>query len=359
MSKDNSFPLRALEMPSLSGKCNRIFDESISPYDRIRTMSDTEFEDLTAAWVLKVKNYANVCTVGGSKDAGRDIVAYYASPTDKIDIYQCKHCNKPLSPAIYCVEFGKLCCYTWKGTYRVPEKYYIVGSNGIGDSLRTLIEHPERINAYLTSNWDKYCRKKNKITSDGVKLDDDLKEYIQSFDFTIVDEVSPQTLIKEMESSKLYKYFFGGGLKTRPFVPKPANEMGENELAFPYVQQLFHVYSESIERPVKRKEDITDEQYVKHLQAQRHCYYSAQSLARFARDELIDNDFYRQIETEVQYAIQYPSYQKYPSRFDRVEKVLSVARDLNIINPILQPNSLDKCGICHELVNEGELMWYE
>ena len=58
MSKDNSFPLRALEMPSLSGKCNRIFDESISPYDRIRTMSDTEFEDLTAAWVLKVKNYA-------------------------------------------------------------------------------------------------------------------------------------------------------------------------------------------------------------------------------------------------------------------------------------------------------------
>ena len=46
------------------------------------------------------------------------------------------------------VEFGKLCYYTFKGEY-VPQKYYIVASNGIGKSLRSLIENPSEINTKL------------------------------------------------------------------------------------------------------------------------------------------------------------------------------------------------------------------
>lgn len=48
------------------------------------------------------------------------------------------------------VEFGKLCYYTFIGEYNIPQKYYIVASNGIGKSLRSLIENysAERLGYY-------------------------------------------------------------------------------------------------------------------------------------------------------------------------------------------------------------------
>lgn len=359
MSDIAEYPFEQLHTPSLKDKGARIFDNSLTPFKRMQTMSPSEFEDLTAAWLLHTRNYKNVCTLGGSKDAGRDVVAYYTSPTGKIDIYQCKHYSKPLTPSVFCVEFGKLCYYTWIEKYRIPEKYYVVGSNGIGDDLRTYIEKPDTINDYVIRNWDKYCGPKNKICREGIKLENSLRQYIEEFDFSIVDEISPQTLISEMESSKLFKYFFGGGLAKRPCVPKPPEHLDTNELTFPYIQQLFQVYEDCVAHPIKKVADILDATYVKHLQQQRHCYYSAQCLARFARDELLDNDAYLQIQTEVEYAIDYTARRSHGSRFDRVEEVLATARNAPINNDYLQPNTLDKCGICHELVNEGGLKWYE
>lgn len=82
------------------------------------------------------------------------------------------------------------------------EKYYIVCSNGVGDELRGYLEHPDKINTFVLDNWGKYCARKRQITKDGVVLTNELRAYIEKFDFSMVDEVSPETLIHQMESAK-------------------------------------------------------------------------------------------------------------------------------------------------------------
>lgn len=119
--------------------------------------------------------------MGGSKDSGRDIVAYIDESLQTFDIFQCKKYKDPLTPSAYMSEFGKLCHYTFKGKYNVPRKYYIVASNGIGQDLRELIEHPKTINKLLIDNWDKYCKPKKKIVTEGSPLSDELKAYIFKF----------------------------------------------------------------------------------------------------------------------------------------------------------------------------------
>ena len=119
MAESRKQNFEELREPSLAHRASRIFDDSILPIDRMKLMDAHEFEELTAIWILHSKNCANVCTIGGSKDGGRDIVAYYASTSGDFDIYQCKHYSNPMTPSVYCVEFGKLCYYTWIEKYRI------------------------------------------------------------------------------------------------------------------------------------------------------------------------------------------------------------------------------------------------
>lgn len=156
-------PLSSPERPK---NTSRIFDTT-EPQLRLKTMGEDEFERVVGEWAYsclrKEKKYSNVALLGGSGDSGRDLVAYIDDNMQKFDIYQCKRYEKPLSPSTYMIEFGKLCYYTYIGEYVVPNKYYIVASNGIGQSLRKLIEHPKQINTELINTWDEKCGKKRQI----------------------------------------------------------------------------------------------------------------------------------------------------------------------------------------------------
>lgn len=215
----NVIPLLVNENPK---DMSRIFDLTIDPIVRLRTIESGEFEDIACEWasgyLVHLEHYKNVAQIGGSKDSGRDIVAYLNDNLQEFDIFQCKRYKDPLSPSVYMNEFGKLCYYTMIGKYNKPRKYFIVASNGIGQDLRELIEHPETINNQLIDTWEKYCEPKRKIISEGLPLSVELKEYIQKFDFGIVSEVSPQTLLEQFAKTTWYKYHFGGGLKQRPRV---------------------------------------------------------------------------------------------------------------------------------------------
>lgn len=194
----NVIPLLISEAPK---DTNRIFDLTIDPLVRLRTIESGEFEDITSEWasgyLSQFENYKNVVRIGGSKDSGRDIIAYLDESLKKFDIFQCKRYKEPLTPSVYMSEFGKICYYTMIGKYNKPRKYFIVASNGVGQDLRELIEHPKTINQKLIDSWDKYCKPKKNIISDGLLLSNELKEYIMKFDFSIVSEVSPQTLLEQ------------------------------------------------------------------------------------------------------------------------------------------------------------------
>lgn len=264
-------------IPEKPRDTSRIFDTT-EPLLRLRNMGDDEFERVVGEWAYScLKNsekYSNVALMGGSGDSGRDLVAYIDSDIKKFDIYQCKQYDKPLSPAIYMVEFGKLCYYTFIGEYNVPQKYYIVASNGIGKSLRILIENPLEINTKLVEEWNDKCGKKRQIISEGIQLTDKLRKYIEEFDFSIVSDISPIKLIEDFSSSVWYKYHFGGGLKRRPKYDRPPEKLQPDEKILPYVRQLLQVYSKETKQEYKTQGELKREQgFYKHFLRQREGFF--------------------------------------------------------------------------------------
>lgn len=340
-----------------------MFDNTITPLDRLRLVGDKEFEDIVVLWAgnyLSTK-YINVCEIGGSRDSGRDIIGYLSETNmADYDLYQCKKYNSPLVPSEYYVEFGKLCYYTYINEYTIPNKYYIVASNGIGPSLRVLVENPARINQILIENWNACCGRNRQVLAQGLPLDDRFKNYINNFDFSIVADISPETLLTEFSQTKWFKYYFGGGLKPRPNVPRPSTDVSEKEENLPYVSQLLNVYSEDANTKFRTCKDLKNHKLSKHLQEQRHYFHSAQALQRFARDELIDDSAYDQVKAEVNYGIRTTIDENHTSSLQRVDMTVDKARTLPITNDELKTiTTLDKCGICHELVNDGDISWYE
>lgn len=106
-----------IELPAKPKNSSIIFGTSIAPLSRLKSISDEAFEDIVLEWAHGyLKNvYSQVRRIGGAGDKGRDIICYYEN--NDIDIYQCKHYGKTLSPTNFWVEFGKLCYFTYTSAY--------------------------------------------------------------------------------------------------------------------------------------------------------------------------------------------------------------------------------------------------
>ncbi len=353
-------PLPAIEAPR---DTSRIFDVSINPLDRLRTIEAGEFEDIVCQWasgyLANSQHYKNVAQMGGSKDSGRDIVAYLDDTMQTFDIFQCKRYKEPLSPSVYMSEFGKLCYYTMIGKYNKPRKYFIVASNGIGQDLRELVEHPKTINTQLIATWDKYCKPKRKIMADGLPLTDQLKDYVANFDFSIVSEVSPPTLLEQFAKTSWYKYHFGGGLRQRPRVQKPKDELESDEVTMEYVCQLMQVYSQHEDKTITDIETLkTVKKLHGHFKRQRESFHNARALQRFTRDEFINDEVYDDLKNQVYHGVINTCEAIFDEDLDRVDSTIERAQLLPIKTSELSDITiLEKSGMCHDLVNDGEMRW--
>ena len=329
----------------------------IPPIDRMKIMGPDEFEDLLLEWANGyIKNkYIKVSTMAGSGDKGRDIVAYYEER--KYDIFQCKHYKNPLSPSNYWLEFGKLCYYTYIGDYEIPRAYYIVSSNGIGQSLRDLIDKPHNINKGLIDKWDEKC-KDSIIKNKSIELDGEFKDYVGRFDFSIVSDIPPINLIEQHAKTIWHKFRFGGGIKKRE-KPKIPTNISEEECSENYIRELLDVYSQKNKKNIIDIETLRREKkFYNHFERQREDFYCAQSLKRFSRDEYLDEDPFNDISNEVYKGIIDCFDEDYESCYSKVNGVLKVARSLVLQSSELGDiNPSDKSGICHNMVNEGKLSW--
>lgn len=349
-----------LEKPSRPINGDLIFGTPIDPQSKLETISDKEFELMVTEWAygyLK-KQYFDVYRLGNSGDKGRDLIAYYTEKKDKFDIYQCKHYGTTLSPSQYWVEFGKLCYYTFNGDYKVPQKYYIVTSKGVGQDMRDLIDNPAKINNKLIENWERYCENK-KIISEKIHLDNKLKNYINSFDFSIVIDISPIKLLEQYRQTPWFKYRFGGGLVKRPISESPPDNVSEEESLLLYIQQLVLAYKEQTNGEVTNIQTIkTNSTIFDHFTRQRECFYSAQTLKRFARDELIDENLYNGVKKEIHYSVVDTCNLNYENGYQRANATLDKARQIPIdINELGKITPSDKSGVCHELVNDNKIKW--
>lgn len=337
--------------------CTR--DANMPPVDKVCSMDEDSFEKFINEWLYACcsEKYINIQRVGGAGDKGRDIIATLSDGT--LDYYQCKHYDNPLSPSEFYTEFGKLCYYTWKNEMPVPRKYYIVASHDLGPTLIGLIQNKENLKNGIIHNWNQYC--KTKITRKGeIFLSNELTNYINNFDFSIVEHIPIQKIIEEHIDTPYGKIRFGGRRVNVTELPLP-EDIEKEEL--PYVEALLEAYSETIGTEISSVKDLQQyTKYNKHFQRQRRNYYAIETIRRFVRDTLTDDNDFECLKNEIYDGVIDVHEQEHENGLSRLEADLIQAAIVDTGKSLLDSNLhligvSEKKGTCHLLVNDAKLWW--
>ncbi|HYH15815.1 MAG TPA: ABC-three component system protein, partial [Flavisolibacter sp.] len=268
----------------------------------------------------------------------------------------------PITPTDIYLEFGKLCYYTFKKDYEIPQAYYIVAPKGVGPSLQDLIDVPTDINTKLIAKWDDYC--KDHITKKvEVALTDELRDYIEKFNFSIVKAKQPHELIGEHGTTTYHASRFGGGLlKYRQTIPKAVEEIDKRELE--YTEQLLEVYSQELSKPIATKDELEkeDADFFEHFNHQRDCFYSAESLEKFSRENFPDANPlpFDEVKEDTYGIVENALFlnRKEGGLKRLTYSIQEVLRSSFNSSPLKDEiKEIDKKGICHYLANEKRVKW--
>ncbi|MEI7825441.1 MAG: ABC-three component system protein [Chlorobiaceae bacterium] len=332
----------------------------IVPQKRIKLYDDTEWEQFIEECAHSLKNdYKDVLHAGSAGDQGIDIAAFRSDNgfLGKWDNYQCKHYNHALYPSDAYLELGKLCYYTYIKEYTIPEYYYFVAPQGIGTKLGKLIRgNPDELKRLLINGWKDNCE--NNITSKNkVLLVDKFKDYVESFDFSIVKDISILKLLDIHRDTPYYHHRFGGGLPSRPSVAQPPEEIAEIEAV--YIQKLFDAYAEFLQKDQCGMPDVDmNAALKKHLRNARIHFYCAESLQNFSRGYLENGEFER-LQDTIYMGIENIILNEHSSGYERVKSAVQEAYKIQIDSHPLRDrlDLMDRAGICHQLANNNRLSW--
>lgn len=336
--------------------------KQIEPLKRVYLFSADEYEEFIEEWLdTKKHKYIRIEKNAGAGDMGRDVIAYIEDPkvnpkNYKWDCYQCKHYNSPLVPSDIWVEFGKILFYTFEKEFPVPEKYYFVPPKGVGTTLATLLCNSSKLKAELQRNWDKYCS--NKITkTKKIELSKDFLTYFDKFDFSIFDKIPPKQVIEQHISHKNHLLRFGGGLPDRKGVAKiPEVDSGKD---LRYINQLTLAYNSDSQDDIKTVKDIEKhDKYNPHFHRARKSFYNAEELRSFTRDNL-PPEVFDEFQEEVFQSVVNTAEEDFDNAFTKVKNVENEAVKTPIeSNPLRDVcNTIDKKGVCHQLVNKEIISW--
>lgn len=342
---------------------------SLTPKKMIESFDDDVYEDFISCWLLghvsKIyadveRVYIDIENMGGAGDKGRDVVAYISE--DKIngewDNYQCKHYNSQLSPSMIYKEIGKLLYYTYIEDFKRPRYYYFVAPKGVGPKLNDLLKNPEDLRVEVINNWDCHCEC-NITKTKKVVLDSNFLEYINNFDFSVFRAIGTHTILKDIEKTKYYSAFFGGGFKNpRPLSKEPDEVINSNE--FIYTNELFKAYAEHLKKSVNCIENLEKSpRLMDHFKRQRENFYKAESLKDYAYESLPSIKVFEDLKECVYDAIIDTVDDDYEDGYRCIQETLKhvVKVDLtsNILNQVTKPG--DRKGICHQLINDNRIRW--
>ena len=333
--------------------------ETRAPYERIKAYNDKEYELFIREWVVSLKDRYQVRGFGGSGDKGRDVIA--KDNLGKYYYYQCKHYDHPLTPSDVYTEFGKLIYYTFNRDIPLPCEYYIMGPHDIGAKLNDLIENPQKINNDLLDKWDKYC--KTKICSKQIILSDDLKKYIENFDFSIVKTKTMIEVVEEHKHTAFYAFRFGGGLTVKRDRSKNIPQTTQ-KVELRYIIKLLQAIAEKEGISELTLEDLNKNyvQYLNILNIQRERFFSAENLKVFTKKHLMIDDYFEELKEDIYYGICDYMERIFTNGYERMNVVLSSVTSIDLNHNLLVKYGLvypqDRQGICHHLANEREdIVW--
>ncbi len=333
----------------------------VPPIKRLQLIDEDTYEEIISHWVkdyLK-NNYETVLQLGGPGDKGRDICGYHDFKNDKFDLFQCKHYAKQLTFSDIRLEIAKLVFYTFYKHYSIPQKYYFVSPQGISASLLDLIKDEKKLKSNLIKEWE------SKIKGNITKKEDDsltpeLKKYLTYFDFSIIHTLEPVDFINQFQTISIYPYYFGGGLnKSRNLNIVVGESIEAREIN--YVNQLFQAYQDYSKEKVESVNDFKENNELKsHFDRSRNCFYFAETLAQFSRDNIASEvDAFEELKDDVYEQVVDVFNQDYTDGYKRLLATTNSAKSgtfhSNALFPELKPQ--DKTGICHHLANEHKLKW--
>lgn len=334
----------------------------IDPLKRLSTFDDGEFEIFVLQWIngfLK-DNYNEVQRRGAAGDKGRDIVAWIdppGTPNRRWDLYQCKHYKDPLAPSHFHIELAKLCYYVERGDYTLPQNYFILTHQGVGNALQDLIDDPIKLVQSLKENWAKQCE--TKITR-GVKvqLTGKLLDFVDSIDLSIVHSVTPYDLIEQHSQTKYHSYVFGTKLKPRPPSPAPPEEVQAKETV--YVEAIYCAFAEHLKMPTCDLTAISGYDYLRStFDHARVCFYSAESLKEFSRETWPDDSCFNAVADVIHQGVKYTMTDNHVDGYQRMRAACDTALKVHVDPslPLGDPPPNDRIGICHQLANDQLVKW--
>lgn len=325
------------------------------PYERIKSYDDKEFELFIREWVVSLSDKYQVRGFGGAGDKGRDVVARDA--LGKYYYFQCKHYDHALTPSDMIPELGKLVYYTFTKEIPLPTEYYILAPHDIGPKLSDLIDSPDKLKSKLLSDWNKSC--KNKIMVSPVLLTPDLRDHINSFDFSIIKTKSMLEVIEEHRSTAFYAFRFGGGLTVNRnrniYVPNIAEKYEEI-----YIQKILQAISEKEGVDISTLDRLYElfPRYKKVIQIHRERFYSAENLKRFTLNYLLSDEYFEDISNDIYYGIVDFLEMAYSNGYERLNQVMANVVQIDLSHNLLSKYDLihpqDRQGICHQIANESE-----
>lgn len=331
----------------------------IEPLTRIVGYDPGDWEKFIDEWVshsLKAK-YSKVLRYSGSSDRGIDVAGF---ADDKYllgvwDNYQCKHYRDAITPGTAWPEIGKMLWYSFQGHFVPPRAYYFVAPRGTGTTLTQYLTNVLALKKALIEAWPKAVE--NKITSKAVKLEGKFAEYVDAFDFSIFQPMSPREVIEQHRSSPYFIGRFGGGLPPRPMVAAPPSDLEPHENV--YVARLLAAYSDHAKTAISNAAALGAWRTLEdHFKRQRECFYHAEALRVFVRDKVEPGTF-EGLQDEIYHGVVDTCDAAHVDGFERVKAVTEVAQSIPLDAHPLGASALvkDRRGICHQLANEDRLKW--
>ncbi|MFO0880747.1 MAG: ABC-three component system protein [Gemmataceae bacterium] len=344
-----------------------LYGPPVDPRDRITLYSEAEFENFVREWAfyykqLMERRYVQVSKFAGAGDKGRDVVGHIEpmSTSGKLDIYQCKHYRRPLQPSDVWIELGKLCYFTFKGQFAVPEHYRFVCPHDMGPDLWQLLQNPDELRTRLIAEWAKHVEKVI-IKNQTIKLKDQLLDWVMNFDFKRVGYKGIDEIIEEHRKTTRYAPRFGGGLqipRSQDMVPPATIDKHEQR----YVKQLIEAYADHRGSPVSLETLASLPEFNNHFNRSRERYFCAETLRNDVRDNLPHGVTFEQVQDQIhETVIDIAEDSSHKSGFVRVKAVTNKASTCHLqdhpLKTYMNPKIL--MGICHQLANVDRLKWVQ
>ncbi len=333
--------------------------KGLFPRQIVSAYDPAQWEEFIQEWTQGLRTqYKQVQKFSGPGDKGRDVVGFLTEPVSSSvwDNYQCKRYGQPLRPNDILVELGKLCYYTFNGDYTVPRKYRFVAPHDVGPKLRNLLLKPDELRQELINQWPSQCEESITDTQK-IPLEGALLAHVKAFDFTIVGYSPLVEVIEQHMKSGFWATRFGQAPATRPAFPAVPLELAPHEAR--YVDQLLKAYSEAEGRQIRDLAELEAiPKYHEHLKRSRQCFFQAESLDRFSRDNYPPGEF-EKVKRQVFDGVIDTVEKDHAHGFERVCATTECAAGLVLGNTELASYAEvgDRKGVCHHLANEDKVKW--